>query len=270
VNSQPEAHQSDATIVLPCAGAAQRLQIPHPKELFPVGPGRVLIDATFDLISPILERVNVVVVLRPPKLGLVHYLERYAKRARLAFVCQPASSGEFVEAIRAALPWCSARVVVLLPDELVEPRPTHLDPVGALISSLDEHPVAFLTVSEKDPSRLASDGALKLDEDGRVVDYLDKAGWAFPGLNAIWTGLAFRRQAANDLLDALAATPGQRLPQTMLERSGISGAPTIPVASVRPVGTWPQIQALILSQHCPGVGNRHREQETPCKPPFTR
>ena len=145
-------------------------------------------------------------------------------------------------AIRSALSWCQSKIIVLLPDEVMEPEPSQPDPIGTIMEVLDRHPVAFLVATERDHDRLASEGALEVDRQGRVRGYADKAGDGNPTLNAIWSGFAFRRAAAEPLLGVMeSACDTKPLPQSELRRSRIHGSPAVRVARIHHLGTWPEI-----------------------------
>ena len=230
----------DATVIIPCAGSGQRLDMPHPKELLPLGPGEVLIDHVLALLAPSLPDLNIVVVVDVDKLQTVHYLHRYVPNVSMAFVYQPQSSPGLYGAVRAALPWCGSRVVTLLPDELIEPSQPNT--IAALVSALDHHPVAFLAAAESDVDRLGRDGSLNVNSEGRVIAYADQSTPVDAGLNAVWTGFAFHREVALPLLDAMEAAQGTGLLDARaLSLSRIAGALTVYVGSVQDMGTWPQV-----------------------------
>lgn len=231
-----------ATIVLPCAGVGGRLAIPHPKELFPLGPGTVLLDRAFKLAEPAGDAVNFVVVVRSGKWQIAEYVASSRKSSSIAFVFQSPTGTGLYAAIRSALPWCQSKIIVLMPDEVVELEPTQPDPIGTILDALDRHPVAFLVATETDRNRLASEGALAVDREGHVRGYADKAGEGNPTLNAVWSGVAFRRTAAGPLLEVMeSACEATPLTRSQLQRSRIDGSPAVRVARIHHLGTWPEI-----------------------------
>lgn len=231
-----------ATVILPCAGSGQRLGLAQPKELLPIGPARVLIDATLELLAPALARgdIGLVVVTRPDKLDTLRHVARQVPRTPLAGVFQaPDARPGLYAAVRSALPWCATVSVVLLPDEIVGTHAACPDPIGLLLDGLDRQPVGFLAARVSDARRLAADGALALDTDGHVTGYADKAGPLPETFNAVWTGFGFRRDAAPALLEVLdGAEATGPLSSAQLQRAQLAGAFTVPVASIRDLGTW--------------------------------
>ena len=69
------------TILIPIAGRGERLSLPLPKELLPIGAGKVAIDAIFDMLRPIAPTINIVVIFGMHKLETVKYLAKYQKLA---------------------------------------------------------------------------------------------------------------------------------------------------------------------------------------------
>ncbi|MEV5605539.1 hypothetical protein AB0L33_29285 [Streptomyces sp. NPDC052299] len=55
------------TVVLPLSVRGRRLELPTPKELLPIGPGRVALDDTLDLLAPHTDRLRHVAVLGPDR-----------------------------------------------------------------------------------------------------------------------------------------------------------------------------------------------------------
>lgn len=238
-------------VVIPCAGAGRRLGLPYPKELLALGPGRTLIDAALDLV-PRDRDVRVVVVVSPEKVELVRYLGRYAGELPIAFVHQLPDLSECTGAVLSARPWFGDLNVVLLPDELIEPATEAPQPVASLLDAIANEPFAFLAQLESDPDRLRAEGALHVTEaiDGRarVVDLADKPTDPLDRFNAVWTGFAFRREAATAALTVLHhGTTGRPVSAAELRASPLYGAPIVPVAACTDVGTWDAVQRMGLA-----------------------
>lgn len=240
-----------ACVVLPCAGKGQRLALPYPKELLALGPGRTLIDAALELV-PRDREIRVVVVVRPEKVELVRYLGRYVGDLSIAFVYQSPELSECTGAIMSASPWFGDINAVLLPDEIIEPAADIPEPVISLLDALAEEPFAFLAQLESDAVRLRAEGALRVAEDRggrtRAVDLADRPTEGVDRFNAVWTGFAFRREAATAALTILhRQITGQSVSSAELRASPLYGAPVVPVASCTDVGTWDAVRQLGLS-----------------------
>ncbi|MEV7928550.1 hypothetical protein [Kitasatospora sp. NPDC088779] len=240
------------TVVLPLAGAGSRLGLPIAKELVPVGPGRVALDHTLDLLAPHAGRLRVAAVLGDGREATARHLVARCEHLGLPLaVChQHPDRAESTGAVSSTSGWWSPATAVLLPDQIL----THPDPaaIGALLDAIRVgHPAAFLTADESDPARLAVDGALRLEPDpagGRkVADFADKPGpqaTGARGFNAVWFGYAFAVAAGDAVLDVLhRATLGEDLARTDL--GPLLGAPAIDAGPFTDIGTWPAVAATI-------------------------
>lgn len=237
-----------ACVVIPCAGKGQRLALPYPKELLALGPGRTLIDATLELV-PRDREIRVVVVVRPEKVELVRYLGRYAGELSIAFVHQPSEFTECTGAVMCARPWFGEVNAVLLPDEIIKPAAEAPEPVVSLLDAVADEPFAFLAQLESDADRLRAEGALAVVVDAsgrsRAVDVADRPTEGLDHFNAVWTGFAFRCDAATTALTILhRQITGQAVSSEELRASPLHGARVVPVASCTDVGTWDALRQL--------------------------
>jgi CTP:molybdopterin cytidylyltransferase MocA len=244
VDAEPAAAEPAVTVVVPCAGHGSRLGLPFPKELLPAEYGKVALDGVFDLLAPHRERVRVVLVIDAGRQATVaHVSARYPDWA-VAFVCQQPAQPGMVGAVRSARAWFTGRVLVLLPDQWLTAA-AH-DPVGRAVTALDTHPACLLAAAEKDPERIAVDGAVRVRRDGtnigRAVALADKPGIAGTGMfDAVWFGLGFTQAAADAVLDQVAASEVGTLADAELRRGPLGGAPVIDVPPFTDLGTWPAV-----------------------------
>jgi hypothetical protein len=239
-------------VIIPCAGRGSRLGLPYPKELLALAPGRTLIDEAFELLSPLLSELRVVLVISPEKTATVRYMERYADLCDLAFVFQKACYPEVIGAVLSARAWYGERNLILLPDQIVRPHAAQPDPVGAAFETLRNRPACFVCKEEHDPARLANDGALDLavSADGGmwVRDYAEKPCTRAADYNAVWVGCGFRLECAECVLDLMDRST-RRLPvdREELERSPLYGAPAILVSDYWDLGTWESIYRYLTT-----------------------
>ncbi|MFJ8248565.1 hypothetical protein [Streptomyces sp. NPDC094466] len=242
------------TVVLPLAGRGSRLGLPIPKELLPIGPGRVALDDTLELLAPHTDRLRLLAVLGPDREPTARYLERRCHELGLplAVARQNPDLPESTGAVMGAAPWYGPATLVLLADQVLHaPAPGAVGEALDLIHSGQES--VFLAAREDDPERLAVDGALhvKWAADGllHVTDYADKPGLqAADRFNAVWFGYAVALHAATGFVDALhRATLG--LPEHPHQMDAILGAAAVEVGPFTDLGTWPAVTA-----HWAGAG----------------
>lgn len=239
-------------VIIPCAGAGKRLQLPYPKELLAVSPQRLLIDYTFDLLHAHAHHIGIIVVIGPNKMETVRYLEHYQDRFEMAFVYQKPGLRDATGAVLSARSWFGERNIVLLPDQIVFPSPTLGDPIGAAFATLTQSSFCFIATQEDNAERLAEDGALRivaLPAGGhQVVDFADKPGLPAAGFNAVWAGFGFRREQAEDSLKIMYQSACREpITRMVYENSPLYGCPAVFVAGYEDLGTWPRIQRFWAS-----------------------
>ncbi|MBV9025423.1 MAG: hypothetical protein JO362_16895 [Streptomycetaceae bacterium] len=237
------------TVVLPLAGAGSRLGLPTPKELLPIGTGRVALDATLDLLAPHTARLRLLAVIADGREATVRYLKRRCAELGLplAFAFQDPGLPESTGAVLGAQPWFGPATLVLLADQVLHaPEPRAVGDILDLIH--DGHPAAFLAARETSVERLATDGALLLNDPHdahdrpRVVDFADKPGLEEASrFNAVWFGYAVARSAARPFLRALHRAT-LRLPTPPAdEAEPLLGLPVVEVGAFSDLGTWPAV-----------------------------
>jgi hypothetical protein len=233
--------------MLPLAGAGSRLGLPTPKELLPVGEGRVALDATLDLLAPYSDRLKVVAVVSAGRELTVRYLTRActALDLPLAITFQDRGLPESTGAVLGASAWFGPATLVLLADQVLQhPAP---QAVGEILDVIHGgHRAAFLAARESDAERLGADGALALRETPagpRVTDFADKPGpEAGAAFNAVWFGYAFSRTAGTAFVQVIhRATLGLPLLPHQLEP--LLDIPAVEVGPFSDLGTWPAVTA---------------------------
>lgn len=244
------------TVVLPLAGAGSRLGLPIAKELVPLGPGRVALDHTLELLAPHADRLRLVAVLGEGREATWRHLSGrcHVLGLPLAAISQDPSLPDSTGAVMSAGAWFGAATAVLLPDQVLacpDPRAMAL-----LLDAIHGGERAvFLTAAESDPARLAADGALRLERDKagqmRVADYADKPGvHRAAGFDAVWFAYAFAREHAHEVLGVLhrstlrPADPvyGNSGPQGL---GPLLGALAFDVGPFSDLGTWGAVRAHI-------------------------
>lgn len=238
------------TVVLPLAGRGSRLGLPTPKELLPIGPGRVALDDTLDLLAPHAARLRLVAVLGEDREPTGRHLERRCRTMGLplAVIRQDPDLPESTGAVLTAEPWFGAATLVLLADQVLDaPEP---DAVGRALDLIDSgHESVFLAALEDRTERLAVDGVLRVRRDDggllRVTDYADKPGLAearIRGFNAVWFGYGFARRAACGFVGALHhATLGR--PECSHRMEPVLRAVAVEVGPFTDLGTWLAVSA---------------------------
>ncbi|WP_327258149.1 hypothetical protein [Streptomyces sp. NBC_01244] len=236
------------TVILPLAGRGSRLGLPTPKELLPIGPGRVALDDTLDLLAPHAGRLRLVAVLGEDREPTARHLERRCLEMKLplAVVRQDPALPESTGAVLGAAPWYGPANLVLLADQVLHaPAPTAVGKALDLIHAGQES--VFLASMEDDAERLAADGSLHVARDAggllRVTDFADKPGLSgVERFNAVWFGYAFAPSAAQEFVGALhQATLGQAERPHQLD--AVLRAAAVEVGPFTDLGTWPAVTA---------------------------
>ncbi len=227
-------------VIMPCAGSGTRLGLPYPKEIHLVARDTALMDFSLSLCEDARALVgSVSIVLTPEKADIVRYLAKWRDRFNFRFTFFDPQYHEWAGSVRSAAPLFGERNVVLLPDSVLHQAPDN--PVLAAIDrGLDSHDVMFGHVAETDPARLCRLGALRV-EDGRVTAFCDKPDRDHARFNAFWGTFAFRRAAAETLLDFM--TRSIRREPVDLADLGLSVG-TVPLAGYEDLGTWPSLHNI--------------------------
>lgn len=237
-----------ATVVLPCAGAGRRLGLPYPKELLAIGSGRLLIDETLDLLRATHAPLDgLVLVVDDPSRPTASYVTSRLADLPICIVRQDVGGTAWTSAVQSATPWLGTKTLVLLPDQVVRTIPG-TDPLRWALAALTDHSISFLAHRQRDPARLASDGALQIvDRHGAptVAGYAERPGVRANQFDSTWVAVALRIPdglAALYAMDRMLAT-GPPVSPVELARAGILGAPVAYVACYQDLGTWANVQA---------------------------
>ncbi|MFB7781424.1 hypothetical protein ACFC1D_01765 [Streptomyces vinaceus] len=236
------------TVILPLAGHGSRLGLPTPKEMLPVGPGRVALDDTLDLLAPHAGRLRLVAILGEDRESTARHLERRCLELRLplAIIRQDPALPESTGAVLGATPWYGPANLVLLADQVLHtPAPTAAGEALDLIHAGEG--AVFLAAMEDDAERLAVDGSLHLTRDAggllRVTDFADKPGLeGVERFNAVWFGYAFAPSAAEGFVGALHRAT-LNLAEHPHQLDAICRAAAVEVGPFTDLGTWPAVTA---------------------------
>jgi hypothetical protein len=235
-----------ATVILPCAGAGQRLGLPFGKELLPLGPGSTPLDEAISLLLPHACALRLVVVLGAGREATARHVVRKAAPASLpvAFITQlPGLTGS-TGAVLSAKPWFAQRNLVLLPDQVLASPPRDL--VASALDALSDAPFCFLASRQDDPAAITRDGALCISgAPARLLDYAEHPAVADAGrFNATWFGFGFRRDHADEALSLVhRAVTGGPVTTADVTASPLGGCPVIEAGPYRDLGTWPAVRA---------------------------
>lgn len=93
---------------------------------------------------------------------------------------------------------------------------------------------------------MTHDGALRLNDLGEVEAFAEKPDDPSP-YNAFWVSLAFRRDAAEEVLGAIDKSARRQLTIESFEQSPLFRAPTVEVADCQDLGTWPAFAAFVAT-----------------------
>jgi hypothetical protein len=236
-----------ATVILPCAGAGQRLGLAFAKELLPLGPGSTPLDEAIGLLLPHAGALRLVVVLGAGREATARHIVRKAMPAGLpvAFIPQHPDMAESTGAVLSARPWFAERNLVLLPDQvLASPRQ---DLAASALDALSDAPFCFLAAREDDPARISRDGALSITPEtpGQLLDYAERPHPSDAArFNATWFGFGFRRDQADEALSLMhRAVSGGPVTTAEVTASPLGGCPVIETGPYRDLGTWPAVRA---------------------------
>jgi hypothetical protein len=235
------------TVVLPCAGRGSRLDLPFPKELLPGPDGRVLIDHSFALLAG--ADVQVLLVVGADRQATIAHVARRYPAIPVAAVRQMPGPDGWIGAALSALPFVTGRALVLLPDQVLQAAPGD-DPIGRADHLLQDTDACLLAARCADADQLAVDGALTVAYPpdgglGQLRRIADKPGpAATAGHNAVWFGLGFRRDAADQVLAQMQAAQDRLLDTAALRGGPLHDAPVIEVPPFLDCGTWPSAARL--------------------------
>jgi hypothetical protein len=216
-------------VILPCAGAGSRLGLPFPKELAPLGPGRVLIDSCLDLIRETSLDVRILLLDGGAREQTAACIGRRLPDVPLARVRQDPDARDLPDAVRCLEPWLGSITIVLLPDVLYSCTGDVLAQIG---DRLLEDSFCF-AAAVKPEEELGALGALRTRDD-HVVAYEDKPD--VPGLyDSAWGMLGF---SGTDGLAGLDLVTASTLRQVRGPVTALQGTPVVWIDGFRDCGTW--------------------------------
>lgn len=218
------------TIIIPCAGNGSRLGLPFPKELAPLGPGRVLIDSCLDLAEKAAENSDIRILLMDDGLRgqTEYYIRDRLPDIPLARVRQGRTAFGMTDGIIGLRPWFSVANVVLLPDAIYE---SGEDSITRIAKKAMGYGFCFGAVKTEDARNL---GALKTSQE-HVVLYQDKPHDSST-FDAAWTILGFSRGGAG--MDALKQVRASASQGILISDPPVRHAPVVWIDGYRDCGTW--------------------------------
>jgi hypothetical protein len=222
-------------VILPCAGRGMRMNLPFPKELAPLGPGRCLIDSSLDLIrnAGALCDIRIILMSDGKREATARYVRDRLPWVPVAEVRQAEGARDMPEAVLALEPWFAAANVLLLPDVIYS---WHGDPVTEITAKVADHGFAA-AAAKAGPEEIRSAGALRIGDLGQVEAYEDKP--ADPaGYNALWGMLAFSSMPHGLSGMRLIAESTSRARTGPVTERPVRGAPVTWLDGFRDCGTW--------------------------------
>tara|TARA_Y100000590_G_scaffold109760_2_gene125129 strand:- start:1316 stop:2059 length:744 start_codon:yes stop_codon:yes gene_type:complete len=240
---------SKLTIILPAAGKGTRLNLPYPKEILRLDNDNALIDNCFNFFRDYGRKdIEFVVVINENKPELLTYLAKYKNRFNISFIYQNPNEKEYTGAIKSARPLFGEHNLVLLPDTLMTLQPGE-DLYTLIMTALEETGFTFLYKEELDNSVLKTKGALNINAEGLVLNYVDKPEDNKLGLyNAFWCAFGFRRRTFDQCMNFMEkSTLKLKTNEKEIQSTPIYGSKAIKVKDYVDLGTWSEIRRLLLN-----------------------
>ena len=240
---------SNLTVILPAAGKGTRLNLPYPKEILRINNDEALIDYSFNFFRDYGRKdVDFVVVINENKTELIPYLAKYKDRYNISFVYQNPNEKEYTGAIKSASHLFGEYNLVLLPDTIMKLKNGH-DLFDLVKSSLTETGFTFLYKDEVDKEVLKTKGALYVDGEKIVKNYVDKPQDNLEQFNAFWCAFAFRRRTFKSCMDFMEkSTLKQQVDNAEILNTPIYNSKAIDVEDYIDLGTWDEIKRLLLNE----------------------
>lgn len=237
-------------VILPAAGKGSRLNLPYPKEVMKLSHKNALIDYSIDLFADYGRKdVEFVVVINEHKTDLVKYLSKYKDRYNFSFVFQNPNEKEYTGAIKSAAHLFGEHNLVLLPDTIMKLEPG-VDLFELTIDCLTETGFTFLYKQENNSEILKTKGALKVDENNRVLDYSDKPEYNLEQYNAFWCAFGFRRRVFQSCISFMEkSTLRQKVTVDEIQNTPLYNSQAIRVLDYIDLGTWPEIHRVINEEN---------------------
>jgi UTP-glucose-1-phosphate uridylyltransferase len=229
------------TVVLPCAGRGSRLILPFPKELLPVGRGRLLIDHALELILGTGLHLRVLVLVDGSRCQTEQYVRSRLAGVSVATLRQAGDPGHLLDGVLETEPWWSEVNLVILPDQTFAYSTKASAVLSGLRDSVLRHGFCFLG-ARKPPAALVGDAGLSLaGEPPRVRALVDKP-LRPDDLDAGWAGFAWSGRESRPCLEALAEA--ERAPGVRMTTGALIGKPVVLIEQYSDCGTWDQVCAV--------------------------
>jgi hypothetical protein len=226
----------ETCVILPCAGGGSRLGLPFPKELAPLGDGRLLIDSCLSLIRAAGHHARVLLLHDGSRDQTEAYLRTRLPGVPLALARQDQDASDMPGAVLALEPWLGESNVLLLPDVIYEFTG---DPVTEVSRQAREHGFCF-GAAPFPREALAQLGALATSG-FHVTAYQDKPGQP-EHYDSAWGMLGFSGQRGLDGLKLIAMSTAGTMAGP-LRLPPLEGAPVVQLRGFRDCGTWASYRA---------------------------
>ena len=226
-----------------------KLNLPYPKEILRLDNDNALIDNCFNFFRDYGRKdIEFVVVINENKPELLTYLAKYKNRFNISFIYQNPNEKEYTGAIKSARPLFGEHNLVLLPDTLMTLQPGE-DLYTLIMTALEETGFTFLYKEELDNSVLKTKGALNINAEGLVLNYVDKPEDNKLGLyNAFWCAFGFRRRTFDQCMNFMEkSTLKLKTNEKEIQSTPIYGSKAIKVKDYVDLGTWSEIRRLLLN-----------------------
>jgi NDP-sugar pyrophosphorylase family protein len=228
------------TVILPCAGAGTRLNLPFSKELFSIEKNKCLIDYSFDLFSSYArDDINFVVTINENKTDLVRYLGKYKHKFNISFTYFNPTEVDVPGSVRSARHLFSKNNIVLLPDTILRFK-SGFDIKNTICTELSASSFIFLYKEETSQAALSARGALNVIDD-KVVDYEDKPQYNVDRFNAFWCALAFKKEIFDEAFNIIQLFYTVDSCKPLIKETVLYGAKAIQIDSYSDLGTWENI-----------------------------
>ncbi|MCP5102088.1 MAG: hypothetical protein GY950_01850 [bacterium] len=251
-----------STVILPCAGAGNRLGLETPKELFEILPGTRLIDFSLDHIEAFANKqeltkyeIRVAVVIRPWKREVAEYVSQKLPGITVETVLFNDTYREWPGSVYSASGFFSGYNLVLLPDSCLRLRECDVGCnaegktlLELVTVALNKYNVIFGCVPCTEPGVLKNLGAVKTEGD-RVTAFQDKPSQHLDRFNGFWGCYGFRKDYGKTLYEFLIQSVHHE--PVVLEEQPFYPVGAVPLHSYRDLGTWETINQF---QHTAASG----------------
>lgn len=195
------------TVIMPCSGDGSRLNIWFEKELFPLRSGETIIDIIMNALINSKNIDRVVFIINGKRNRLVNYLHRYKEYIDILFIYGLETPyKDVVGSIYSAAAYISKYNLLIFPDTIIESLDYFVSLISEELKQAEDNFPVFLAKQESNKIVLQDEGVLQVVND-RVVLIGDKLGNNFTKeFNAIWCGIAFKKNFFEKLVYILNST----------------------------------------------------------------